>query len=206
MGNQQRHGRRYRSSIAAPHRTSTVAVAALLFLIVSTLLLYPAYRLNFPRHHDHHHDTSPLLTKPQRAQFAADRAQCAAWRAPAYWDPPQGTAVPSTDRVNPRYKADGTQALLLRNATVWDGSRWLGRVDLTLRRGCIASITPSTNSLAPRQARGRVRVMDLAGKIVTPGLVDMHSHSGVVPFPHLRGLPPQPSTAVAAVGNDGVRR
>lgn len=199
MGYQQRLGRRHRSSTAPPHRTSTVAVAALLSLLVSALLLYPAYRLYFPRHHG----SSPPLTASQRAQFAADRAQCAAWRAPAYWDAPQGTAVPSADRVNPRYRADGAQALLLHNATVWDGSRWLGRVDLTLRRGCIASIAPSSaDTLPPPEARGRVRVLDLAGKIVTPGLVDMHSHSGVGSYPLLTGLPPTDSS-IGCNGSNG---
>ncbi len=62
--------------------------------------------------------------------------------------------------------------LLLRNANVLDPSQGLaGKHDIGMRYGLIEAIEPS---IAPERAN---RVMDAAGRLVTPGLVDLHAHT-----------------------------
>jgi imidazolonepropionase-like amidohydrolase len=56
-------------------------------------------------------------------------------------------------------------------------------VDLVIEQGTIREID---HNIAKYRGQD-VEVIDLQGKIVTPGLVDVHSHSGVAPFPALRG-------------------
>ena len=62
--------------------------------------------------------------------------------------------------------------LLLRNANVLDPSQGLaGTRDIGMRFGLIEAIAPS---IAPERAQ---RVMDAGGKLVTPGLIDLHAHT-----------------------------
>ncbi len=67
---------------------------------------------------------------------------------------------------------------LLRGATLWTATgQVLERTDLLIQNGQIQAI--GANLPVPKDAR----VIDAAGKIVTPGLVDMHSHLGVYAAP-----------------------
>ncbi len=67
---------------------------------------------------------------------------------------------------------------LLRGATLWTATgQVLEKTDILLQNAQIQAIGP--NLTAPKDAR----VIDAAGKIVTPGLVDMHSHLGVYAAP-----------------------
>ena len=67
---------------------------------------------------------------------------------------------------------------LLRGATLWTATGIvLEKTDILLQNGQIQAI--GANLPAPIDAR----VIDAAGKIVTPGLVDMHSHLGVYAAP-----------------------
>ena len=67
---------------------------------------------------------------------------------------------------------------LLRGATLWTATgQVLEKTDILLQNAQIQAI--GVNLPAPKDAR----VIDAAGKIVTPGLVDMHSHLGVYAAP-----------------------
>ena len=92
--------------------------------------------------------------------------------------------------------------LLLRNANVLDPSQGLaGLRDIGMRYGLIESIEPS---IAPERAQ---RVMDAGGKLVTPGLIDLHCHS--YPFGSAIGIPAdelvahQCTTTVVSAGDAG---
>ena len=67
---------------------------------------------------------------------------------------------------------------LLRGATLWTATgQVLDRTDLLLQNGQIQAI--GVDLVMP----AGTRVIDAVGKIVTPGLVDMHSHLGVYAAP-----------------------
>ncbi len=92
--------------------------------------------------------------------------------------------------------------LLLRNADVLDPSQGLrGRRDIAMRFGRIAAVAPS---IAPDSAQ---RVMDAGGKLVTPGLIDLHAHT--YPFGSGIGIPAdelvahQCTTTVVSAGDAG---
>ena len=92
--------------------------------------------------------------------------------------------------------------LLLRNANVLDPSQGLaGLRDIGMRYGLIEAIAPN---IAPERAQ---RVMDAGGKLVTPGLIDLHCHS--YPFGSAIGIPAdelvahQCTTTVVSAGDAG---
>lgn len=100
--------------------------------------------------------------------------------------------------VGPNDKFD----LLLRNANVLDPSQNLaGTRDIGMRHGLVAAIEPS---IAPERAQ---RVMDAGGKLVTPGLIDLHAHS--YPYGSAIGIPAdelvalQSTTTVVSAGDAG---
>jgi dihydroorotase/N-acyl-D-amino-acid deacylase len=76
-------------------------------------------------------------------------------------------AFPSAARAQ-----DVTYDLILRNGRIVDGtgSPWY-RADVAIQGGEIARIAP--NITAPAR-----RVIDLAGQVVAPGFIDVHSHGG----------------------------
>ena len=72
--------------------------------------------------------------------------------------------------------------LLLRNANVLDPSQGLaGMRDIGLRYGVVEAIEAT---IAPERA---LRVMDAGGRLVTPGLIDLHAHT--YPFGSAIGIP-----------------
>ena len=92
--------------------------------------------------------------------------------------------------------------LLIRNANVLDPSQGLsGKRDIGIRYGLIESIQPS---IAPDRAQ---RVMDVGGKLVTPGLIDLHCHT--YPYGSAIGIPAdelvahQCTTTVVSAGDAG---
>ena len=88
----------------------------------------------------------------------------------------------------------GTPPTLLRNAKIWTGARNGMEVvygDVLLDKGLIVTVGYiPPNLLADAKARGGgdVKVLDVAGKWITPGLVDLHSHIGVYSSPALNGM------------------
>ena len=92
--------------------------------------------------------------------------------------------------------------LLIRNANVMDPSQGLnGLRDIGIRFGVIESIEAS---IAPERAQ---RVMDAGGKLVTPGLIDLHCHT--YPYGSAIGIPAdelvahQCTTTVVSSGDAG---
>jgi dihydroorotase len=92
--------------------------------------------------------------------------------------------------------------LLLRNCNVLDpGQRLSGKRDIGMRYGLIEAIEPS---IAPERAN---RVMDAGGKLVTPGLIDLHAHT--FPYGSAIGIPAdeliahQATTTVVSAGDAG---
>ncbi|KAF9462479.1 carbohydrate esterase family 9 protein [Collybia nuda] len=86
-----------------------------------------------------------------------------------------------------RFQA-GTQATLLKNATVWTG-RVSGyeiiQGDILLDMGLIKAIGHVEQSVLDTYTD--LMTIDIAGAWVTPGIVDMHSHLGVDSSPSLNG-------------------
>jgi imidazolonepropionase-like amidohydrolase len=73
----------------------------------------------------------------------------------------------------------GTTPVLIRGATVMTAAGAVHeRGHVLLADGRIASVGPG-----PGDAPPDARVIDAAGKYVTPGLIDPHSHIGVFPMP-----------------------
>ena len=92
--------------------------------------------------------------------------------------------------------------LLIRNGEVVDPSQNLrGRRDLGIRFGVVEAVEPSI------PAERANRVLDATGKLVTPGLIDLHSH--VYPYGSAIGIPAdelvpyQASTTVVSAGDAG---
>jgi dihydroorotase len=92
--------------------------------------------------------------------------------------------------------------LLLRNANVLDPSQGLsGKRDIGIRYGVIEAIDASI------AAERGARVMDVGGKLVTPGLIDLHAHT--YPFGSAIGIPAdelvahQCTTTVVSAGDAG---
>ena len=92
--------------------------------------------------------------------------------------------------------------LLLRNANVLDPSQGLaGKRDIGMRYGLIEAVEAS---IAPERAN---RVMDANGRLVTPGLIDLHAHT--YPFGSAIGIPAdelvahQCTTTVVSAGDGG---
>ena len=92
--------------------------------------------------------------------------------------------------------------LLIRNANVMDPSQGLsGKRDIGIRYGLIAAIEPS---IAADRA---LRVMDAGGKLVTPGLIDLHCHTyaygSAIGIPADELIAHQCSTTVVSAGDAG---
>ena len=92
--------------------------------------------------------------------------------------------------------------LLIRNANALDaGSGLAGKRDIGIRYGLIEAIEPS---IAAERAE---RVMDAGGKLVTPGLIDLHCHT--YPYGSAIGIPAdelvahQCTTTVVSAGDAG---
>ena len=92
--------------------------------------------------------------------------------------------------------------LLIRNANALDaGSGLAGKRDIGIRYGLIEAIE---SSIAPERAQ---RVMDAGGKLVTPGLIDLHCH--IYPYGSAIGIPAdelvahQCTTTVVSAGDAG---
>ncbi|KAI0779702.1 hypothetical protein C8Q74DRAFT_1447183 [Fomes fomentarius] len=87
-----------------------------------------------------------------------------------------------SDRYQP-----GTEALLIRNATVWtgnfNGSEVL-RGDVFLDKGIIKAVR---NPLGAYLSSSKVNAIDAKGAWLTPGVVDLHSHLAVESSPALDG-------------------
>ena len=109
---------------------------------------------------------------------------CASSPETASTTPASDPAAPGPARVsyskNPypsTYRPMPAEDVLIRNATVLDGTgKQIERGSVLVQNGKIAAV--GTDLVAQN-----VRVLDAAGKWVTPGIIDIHSHLGVYPSP-----------------------
>ena len=77
------------------------------------------------------------------------------------------------------YQALPAQSTLLTNATILTGTgERLDDADILLVNGKVMQVG---NNLSAEQAK----VIDMAGKWITPGIIDVHSHLGVYPNPQV---------------------
>ena len=84
---------------------------------------------------------------------------------------------------------DGTRPTLIQNAKIWTG--WQNgtevlRADIFLDKGIIKSIGHLRGPSIHQYGKD-LEVFDAKGAWVTPGLVDIHSHLGVLSLPSLSG-------------------
>ena len=83
----------------------------------------------------------------------------------------------SAEPYDSTYRPLPSQPVLITHATVLDGTgRRLENHDVLLRDGEVVAVGPGL-------AADGARVIDAAGRWVTPGLIDVHSHLGVYPSP-----------------------
>ncbi|KAL6063889.1 Composite domain of metallo-dependent hydrolase [Balamuthia mandrillaris] len=74
------------------------------------------------------------------------------------------------------------ESIVLRNVIIWTGDSSaspLRNYSLRIESGIISDILP----MEKMDRRANDVVLDMQGRIVTPGLVDMHSHAGVYSWP-----------------------
>jgi imidazolonepropionase-like amidohydrolase len=125
--------------------------------------------------------------------------QCAANRLRKKINPSDfitgGPPARHSERRNPRFEAlldspiakSSGHPVLIKNATVWDGTGNQFVSDLLLRNGLIERLAHdiSVQDYQDDDDMDRVEVVDAQGRVVTPGLVDQHSHVGTDSFPRL---------------------
>jgi imidazolonepropionase-like amidohydrolase len=71
-------------------------------------------------------------------------------------------------------RADTALPVALDGAEVFDGERRIGRTTILVAQGAIQAIGPAGSVAVPAGARR----LDLAGRMVVPGLISAHSHVG----------------------------
>ncbi|CAG8627776.1 338_t:CDS:2, partial [Paraglomus brasilianum] len=88
--------------------------------------------------------------------------------------------TPRVTRHNPR-AVPGTKSVLLKNGIILDGVGAVVHGDLLIKNGIIEEFGKDIDE-------GEADVaIDVRGKFISPGIVDMHSHAGVYSWPYLRG-------------------
>lgn len=157
--------KQYRPKASVPVITLIVLILGLQFVVLPRYV----YQL------------SPAETKvlESHMQLLDERLrQCADDATP----PIQYPTTQAGSRQNPRWNAISGQneIIVLKNVTLFDGEIILAEaVDIALEKGVIDSISPTGTSPTSPGAK----VIDLNGKYITPGLVDMHSHHMAMAWP-----------------------
>src|SRR3954471_5777476 len=123
-------------------------------------------------------------TPGERTTAPAENPQRPAAPPPAAAPQQVGGAAPLVLNPYPStYKPLPSQTTLIRNATILTAAGpVIERGSLLLQGGKIAAVGQSVT--APADAR----VFDAAGKWVTPGIIDTHSHLGVYPAPGIAAV------------------
>jgi hypothetical protein len=165
---EQNHPRRNRRRFGL----SLPFVAAILFLVFIQFSILPQFKTERSL-------SSVRLSEYQRRLLQTGLRKCVELNtSPVQYEFP----VLST-RENPRWNpcTGQNQSVLLRNATLFNGKSFLsGPVDILFSKGIIQSVSSHSDGVS---AMKNATVIDLGGKYVTPGLIDMHSHHLVGSWP-----------------------
>ena len=106
---------------------------------------------------------------------------------------PAGPPKSCTKRTESDRFVPGTPPVLLKNGVIWTGARNGTKIiygDVLLDKGlvvAVGNIPPSLLDVARQSSMTEIRVEDLGGAWVTPGLFDFHSHLGVSSRPYSIG-------------------
>ncbi|GJJ68433.1 hypothetical protein EMPS_00779 [Entomortierella parvispora] len=151
------------------HKKTTIvlATAAIALLATSAYFLGASNELS---HNKVHYEEVGISA----GHFANGLNKCKAINRENKHDYP----VPEARQVNPRF-VNGTAPTLFKNGYIFDGVNESYKGDVLIDRGLIVAV--GGNITAPEDAV----VVDLKGHILTPGIVDMHSHLGVDSWPEL---------------------
>ena len=91
------------------------------------------------------------------------------------------TLIAQSDPFESTYEPLPPENILIQDANIYDGDgNEFSETDVLIQNGKIVAIgrdLPATNEF---------KVIDAAGKWVTPGIIDIHSHMGVYPAPGVR--------------------
>ncbi|KAJ1573311.1 hypothetical protein NDA11_005014 [Ustilago hordei] len=134
-----------------------------------------------------HHVYQPSAHPHIQNIFAASLAKCDAIKAPA------GPPAEFHKRTRSERAEAGLQDVVIHNATLWTGkdggNEVLHERDVLLSQGIIKSVAHTKDNKFLSHAGGadKFKVIDAAGRWVTPGLVDMHVHLAVGAVPSLPG-------------------
>ena len=113
--------------------------------------------------------------QPKQPKEAAPRSSASPTPTPPG---PGGTSMPNANPFPSTYRRFPGRTTLIRNATIMTAAGpSIPNGSVLLRDGKIVGVGTSVN--APPDAL----VIDGAGKYVTPGIIDVHSHIGVYPAP-----------------------
>lgn len=160
--------RRRRLLVRGPVSVRTVLTFVLTASVVWLCLAFSRET----RWRQHGDDASSVLME----QFDEAVAQCRAIRKQVLQPSPESR------QENPRWIASRGQQkeVVLKNAKLFDGETFMdGLVDISFSKGLIRSVSKAGEKTFAIDAV----VHDVNGRYVTPGLVDMHSHHFVMPWP-----------------------
>ncbi|KAL6891472.1 family 9 carbohydrate esterase [Trichoderma longibrachiatum] len=160
-----------------PFARSIVSIRTGLSFVVAAAVLWLCYAVDRQyrtrRHEDGEAASSPLLQRYEEAL-----AQCRELgRIP---ERPQ----PGARRSNPRWTPTNgqTATIVLKNATLFDGEAFLPYpVDIVFSKGLVEAVRKTADNTAV--VGDGVVELDVQGRYVTPGLVDMHSHHFLTAWP-----------------------
>ena len=128
---------------------------------------------------------APATQAPTPARAAPTTASSSDTTAPSTYGP-GALSVPNADPYPSTYKPFPSKPTLIENVTIFTavGPRIVNGA-LLMKDNKIAAVGKSADDPAIKEAEGGESpvVIDGAGKFVTPGIVDVHSHLGVYPAP-----------------------
>ncbi|KAI8055661.1 hypothetical protein BDF22DRAFT_671365, partial [Syncephalis plumigaleata] len=99
-------------------------------------------------------------------------------------------------RNNPHYEPQTGQKskILLHGGIVWDPVDGETHVDVLMENGVITELNSTLAGMSLEAIRAefgdatQLEIIDVSGRIITPGIVDMHSHIGLSKWPNTAAL------------------
>jgi hypothetical protein len=161
-------GRRYRPKAPTSVITLILLVLGLQFVVLPRYV----YRIS---------PSEAKLSQFNLARLEAGLQKCAEINAP----PKEYPVTIAGSRLNPRWNPFTGQndTVVLKNVKLFDGETVFShKVDVVFRKGIIESVETAGKS---KSFDGSVKVLNLEGRYVTPGLVDLHSHHLAFAWPLL---------------------